>query len=882
MAVIPQIETEEIIASQHHISHYIEKSHNKAKTIDYQISGLQLNKNNLNTKLNFNKNENTHPVKIDDMSPENMANNDKFVNLSVGLNVGSSTVNESLLIRGFEDGSKAINFDNWLLPFDDVTKALHIKTTTLNDGQLELRSPGLVTRINPQELKTDPDLGLVISVGEIKKIGVPTEFNIVKYAIVFNPPWLGLTNHNNHQKPQSVVLEGLPKIDSQKFSFSTIGQNISITGNNNNISSQGDLTLIGTLFGSSWYVRTNQPRLNDIRTWNIAEAQYLHQTDSADYVVGSQPTFWQNQVGGQYWGFTTVQRFGYTPPTPTGSGFSPNQRMQSNQIERTIVGEAAPGTLVQLTQGFENDVVAEILVDSSGVYHFENIPTISGVNNTYHVRLYANGRLTATPEVREVNLSSLPSQLTKGTSTLMISSGFSRTNYENSFIGKFSDWRGGIAYRLGLTEDLTIGTGVVYDNSLLGLGEIFYQPKFFPLQVAFSSLLGIQKSIKYNASIRFKPSQNLDFNFNLDDLSQLFRINWQAMRGVSLIASGNSQTHSLSAGLNFSQTSPNFSLFTSVDIDTNNNLRWNLSSRLRNLQLSHQGNGIATNSQLSYIFDPGNSLNLNYETQNHNNLATFSWHYSSDFKTRYGMSLWELDLGYGVGSQGSGFIASANTRIIPGLNLRLRYYGISATSDSSIFRIELSPSDSRYESFRSQGGLLIQPFLDRNGNGRLDNNEKIYIEDTELLLNLNNKSIQNFQPDISKNGVLLKIPPGNYRLDLDPAGYPLDWKPTSTAYAVEVAAGGYTTIQIPFSLSYTVAGTLTNTEKKPVGGVKVEAIPQDKGKKIVSITNGRGIFFLENLQQGTYNLLVNDKPTEPEKITIDADSERIQEVNLKL
>ncbi|MDJ0736549.1 MAG: carboxypeptidase-like regulatory domain-containing protein [Nostocaceae cyanobacterium] len=294
----------------------------------------------------------------------------------------------------------------------------------------------------------------------------------------------------------------------------------------------------------------------------------------------------------------------------------------------------------------------------------------------------------------------------------------------------------------------------------------------------------------------------------------------------------------------------------------------------------------------------GNSLHFGYETRNNNgdndNLATLSWRYRSPQKTRDGRNLWDFDVGYGIASQGSAFIASASTAFIPGLNLRLRYQGVSATSNSDNFRIELSPSfslqprltlgDSRYERFRSEGGLLIQPFLDKNGNGKLDKNEKIHTEDAELLLTVNNKPIKSFGVDTSKtkSGILIKLTPNNYRVDLDPAGYPIDWKPTQTAYAVEVAAGGYTPIQIPFTPSYTVAGTLTNAEGKPIGGARVEAVFKDKNKKIVSVTNGAGIFFLENLQQGTYNLLINDKTAKPEQITIDANSEPMQEINLKL
>ncbi|MEM1394767.1 MAG: hypothetical protein AAGG00_16055 [Cyanobacteria bacterium P01_H01_bin.150] len=50
----------------------------------------------------------------------------------------------------------------------------------------------------------------------------------------------------------------------------------------------------------------------------------------------------------------------------------------------------------------------------------------------------------------------------------------------------------------------------------------------------------------------------------------------------------------------------------------------------------------------------------------------------------------------------------------------------------------------------------------------------------------------------------------------------------------------------------------------------------------MSVTNGAGIFFLENLQQGSYKLLVNDKSVEPGEILIDENSENMQEVKLKI
>ncbi len=65
----------------------------------------------------------------------------------------------------------------------------------------------------------------------------------------------------------------------------------------------------------------------------------------------------------------------------------------------------------------------------------------------------------------------------------------------------------------------------------------------------------------------------------------------------------------------------------------------------------------------------------------------------------------------------------------------------------------------------------------------------------------------------------------------------------------------------------------------------MEAVVTDKKgkeKKTMSVTNGAGIFFLENLQQGNYKLLVNDKSANPGGINIDENSETMQEVELRI
>ena len=100
---------------------------------------------------------------------------------------GIREVGSPALVKGSEDGYQARSLKNWLIPFDDVVKTLGFTTTLQADGQLELRSPEIVTQVRLDELAVDPELGSVWSVAEIEnRLGASVEFDRSQYAIRFN------------------------------------------------------------------------------------------------------------------------------------------------------------------------------------------------------------------------------------------------------------------------------------------------------------------------------------------------------------------------------------------------------------------------------------------------------------------------------------------------------------------------------------------------------------------------------------------------------------------------------------------------------------------------------------------------------------------------
>ncbi len=826
-----------------------------------------------------------------------------FTVFPVGVNVGTRSVIFGVLVRGRENGTEAVDFANWLVPFDAVVEALKLKVTPLENGQLELRSPSIVTRIDPKTLINDPELGLVFSIQQLQTLlGVPAKFDINEYAIVLNPGQTEPTPEYRRVTQAPVELEGLPRIKAPVATVAAIEQRVNTTnsqGDSQNF--QGELQAVGTVFDGSGYLRINQQDITDSRTWNLAEAQYLQQHPFADYVVGSQPTFWRSQRASNYWGFTTIQRQGFTSPEQLyGGGFSPRERLQSNQVGRTIVGNAEPGTLVQLREGFGGRILDEVLVSSSGIYRFENVAVEGNIfGGNYQVLLYRQGRRTEPPEIREAAFSTVPGQIPAGASATIVSAGVGRKVEANRFLGKFSDIQGGIGQRWGISESFTVGVGAVYDQDVRGLGEIFFRPSNVPFEMSASILTPDDKdSWDIDANIYYQPTSNITARFNSDRFSRRFNLDWQLSPKFTLLGIYDSRDGGVAAGMQIGFSSRNSFTFARATLDEQNRLRWNFIQRLGNLELNGRGNEVATLSELKYnlsgdrLFDTGHALLLNYETFNlttSDRLLSFGWRYRSSAQAVDGNYLWETYLGYGVGSQGSGIIATAQTAVLPGLLLRLRYQGVSANLGEQRYSIELVssanlqgglfPGDRRSDYLRTQGGLLIRPFFDRNNNGKHDPREEYYTETANLLFILNNQPLKSSRPEVQSDRVLLRLPPGIYRLDLDPAGFPLDWQPNVDAMAVEVVAGSYTPILVPFIPSFTLSGVVKDNSGNAVAGARVEAVGS-QGTRRFSVTNGAGVYYMERLQPDSYTLFVNGEPAQPGTITFNESSEPFSEINI--
>ena len=841
----------------------------------------------------------------------------KFTILPLGINVGGNNVIPSTTVKGLENGKEAIDFNNWLVPFADVIKALKFNVTKKDDGQLELRSVGLIIKFDPSLLVNDPDIGQAISVEQIKNIlNIPAEFSIAEYALVFNPSWLtkNVNDKQYQEKEQPVILAGLPQINPPFLSLTGISQRTNLSQtlgtnfSNNNLNYNSEFKTLGSVVGGSLFSRIQQINSNVGSNWQINELQYFHPSPYTDYLIGTQAPFWgrfdRNQ--GEYFGTTIIQRLGYTPANNSSfsyGGVNPLDKLNTNEVLRTITGKAAPGTLVQLVTQNSNLIVGEQLVDNSAKYRFENVVTASNSltgnaeSQNYKLLLYPGGNLSGKPEEIPLNYRNLQGQINKGKSAFVISAGTEINRTNQSFFGNLGDFQGGATYYFGLSNEITLGTGVVYDGSTQPYSEILYQPVNSPLTFKLGALTGNQ--ISFNADISYRTN-NFSLGFGGDEKSYNTNLFWALNRKVSLFSNlySSGTNNRLETGFNFNLQP----VFLSLSYDYKNSINGALNARLDPFLIGIRKYNQNISSELIYNLSgsrlfgsTGNAISLKYDTDDKNYLGSLNLIYRTPWKSKDGRSLLDLEFGYGNGSQGHGIITSASTTLVPGLGLRLTYSAVSNNSSSlslNLFTsLLLQPSmnfsgdETKLEKLRTQGGILLQPFLDKNNNGRHDHGEDFYTEDIESLFLINNQPLNKLGVSRPKNvskGALFELPPGNYRLDIDPAGFPLGWKAIQPAYAVKVSPGSYTTVLIPLIPAYVVTGRVIDKEGKAITGVSVEFVSRSHPeKRVTSVTNSAGIYYLEDLNVSTYNVLIDGKLAQPNTLEINTNSKTFLELNLQ-
>ena len=301
--------------------------------------------------------------------------------MPVGIEVDGRVVVKSTLVRGTEDGSQAIQFDDWLVPYDAMIKALNIQVTNLPNGQVQLRSRTVIFNLDLSRLRLDPEIGAVLSMRDVKDwFGITPEFDINNYAIRIKYPATNQSDPTKVPVEPPIDFTNIPHISAPRFTVTTINKQETTENSPSRGSQNRIFTSSGSLLGGSWLLTLNQTRTqtkNKNETiLRLGSASYTLHKDSSDLFIGSQQPFWRSTSSKPFWGVTAVKRWGFT--MRLGNGGDVITRVRPTGFGQTVRGQAAPGTLVQLLSMSNQQLVAEVLVDESGKYSFNDV-TLSEV-----------------------------------------------------------------------------------------------------------------------------------------------------------------------------------------------------------------------------------------------------------------------------------------------------------------------------------------------------------------------------------------------------------------------------------------------------------------------------------------------------------------------
>ena len=828
----------------------------------------------------------------------------ELITVGISIDVGSR-INEKFPATAVRCSDKiGVNIGECLVPFNTIVEALEAKITPLEGQQVDLTTPFAVVRFNLETLTQDPDLGLSISMKQLQELlKIKIRFDRQENAIILEVPnkrsQLGVDTG-----PRSTFIPtGLPQVKAPGASLSMVEQRVTASGTTvGDFRSQGTLFAVGSVLGGSWYAEIDQQKLLNPSKWQINSLQYLKQTPNRDFFIGSQPTFWPSRSAGDFWGITTIGRNGYTPydVVGRGGGANPAERLQPTTIAESISGYAEPGTLVRLVRGGEAGVlIAQEIVDASGRYRFLNIPVSRDftLGTNYQLLLYPQGQLTATPRIETPRFISLPELLPVGTTSQIASIGGRRIRRENDVFGQFTEFSGGLAQRWGISDTVTVGLGTLYDNSQVqGIGELFFKPASLPFRLSATGFLASVSTIRVSASWEDYPRLSARLNYDSD--RYFYDVDAPLFDPFRLQVYGDS-IQGANWALQFSQSYAIGYTYGRALLQSNNKISWNIFQNLGNFNLSHSKSDSGTNNSLNYRIDFRNSVVFQYDTFSLNSfgprqvndyLLTSYWRYQSSAYQIDGSPLWGLELGYGFGPVTSGPYASISTSVIAGLYLQARYQGANILSNPGQFSLSLVSSlgtqsgfyagNRRLDEMRSQGGLLIQTFIDGNSNGKRDPGEPLYTEASDFL-KINQEFTPAYQIQKYDDRILVRLVPGIYRVDLDPSGFPPEYQPLDMTLAVNVQEGSYTPILIALQKVYSLSGVITKNGQ-PANGVKIEALNRVSKKSKLNITNAGGVYYLEGLTEGDYEIRIDGKIITDQDVKFTSESEPLKEVNFQI
>ena len=349
------------------------------------------------------------------------------------------------------------------------------------------------------------------------------------------------------------------------------------------------------------------------------------------------------------------------------------------------------------------------------IYHSKQIDLIVGYQNTFWssqkkrkywgvttVQLW--GKNTQQLNLSKLNYTNSAPKLEKGSSSLTVSGGGKNNliatvdDLKDDYFSEFEEFRGGITYHHGVNNNLTMGVGFVYDDLLVGFTQLTYNSDVLPIQTTLS-LLAKDSDVNLHSHVRFQPADNFVVNYYHDRERQNFDLKWNVISGLAFLAKGDIKYESYSTGIKVALRNDYLSFSATATLDHDRNLDWKFNSQIGRFKFAYSSNKHKSSSQLNTHLLGSPSLGFecsifvkhqNRQGKEQEEFVVWGGELRSTKKVGDNKHYWTLNLGYGSGEHGQGAIVEGAIAMKPDLFLKLNYQEISAFSDDTKIKLELS------------------------------------------------------------------------------------------------------------------------------------------------------------------------------------------------
>ena len=266
---------------------------------------------------------------------------------------------------------------------------------------------------------------------------------------------------------------------------------------------------------------------------------------------------------------------------------------------------------------------------------------------------------------------------------------------------EITEFRGGVTYHHGVANQITMGVGFIYENNLAGFTQLTYNSDILPVKTTFT-LLAKESEVNLHSHVLFQPTQNFIFNYYHDKEKHKFDLNWGIAPELTLLGRGNSKSKSYSAGIKLAIRNDFLSFSAIAKLDNDRNLQWNFNSQIGGFKFVYSNNRYKSSLELDADFFASESLGFScsafvrYQSKlikaqkESEEFLVWGGKVNSIGKTSQNKHLWSFDLGYASGIHGQGLIANGSVALQPNLFLNLDYQTISAGSNDTKVKLQLS------------------------------------------------------------------------------------------------------------------------------------------------------------------------------------------------